>query len=134
MSLFQPYTIHWAGRDHVIPADRIMRAIAVVEEHVTLHELMDVMGQRRTVKMVTMAQAYGALLRFVGVEITDEEVYVAFFAGGDGAELMFSAVRGLQMLMIPPQPAKGAPEGKARGEKKAAAPSSGKPSRRPAGR
>lgn len=132
MSVFEPYEINWCGRDYVIPADQILRAIAVVEQHVTLHELMEVMAKRQTVKMGTMAAAYAALLRFVGVKTTDDEVYASFFNTGDGADTIISAVRGLQMLMIPPSSFKPDPAGKSPDEKRAAARSSKKHSRRPA--
>lgn len=135
MAIFEPYTIEWADQELVIPADRVMRAIAVVEQHVTLHELLDVMGKRRTVQMVKLAEAYAALLTFAGFEISAEKVYAEFFSAGDQAQRIMSAVRGLQMLMIPPSTYRGAEPGNSLGgTRKAAAGSSKKRTKRPVAR
>ncbi|MCB1476652.1 MAG: hypothetical protein H6883_07250 [Rhodobiaceae bacterium] len=102
MSIFEDFSFEWAGRKHVIPADRILKAIAVVEQHLTLHEISVMMGQRKTVRQAQLAAAYGALLRFVGEDVTDEDVYGNFFAGRNSSAAMVSGLLGLQKLMVPP--------------------------------
>ncbi|MFN7177113.1 MAG: hypothetical protein ACK4MX_09515 [Thermaurantiacus sp.] len=129
MSIFEAYNLEWAGEKLVIPPDRVMCAIAVVEQHITLHELFEVMGRRKTVEMVRLAEAYAALLNFAGAEVSAEEVYASFFMSGDQASAIISAVRGLQMLMIPPASYKVTEGNGQDGPRKAAARSSKKPTR-----
>lgn len=107
MSIFESFSFEWEGRKHVIPASSIMRAIAVVEQHVTLHEIVTMMNERKTVRMVQLSAAYAALLRFVGEDVTDEQVYAGFFAGEAGADTMVAGLMGLQKLMVPPSTYKG---------------------------
>lgn len=130
MSMFQDFSFEWNGRAHTIPADRIMGAIGAVEEHLTLHEIHAMMNTRGTVRMERISRAYGALLRYSGVEITDDEVYMSFFAAGATRDTLVSSLVGLQALMVPPEPVKDAEPGKAQGgSAETGANSSAKPSK-----
>lgn len=103
--MFKEIEIVWFDQTFIIPPDRVLRAIAVVEEHLTIGDLARE-SQTGTLRLARMASAWGALLRFCGSRITDDEVYVSLFAGDD-AEVrarMFDSVSTLLALMVPPQP------------------------------
>lgn len=135
MSVFEDFRFEWNGREQIIPADRMMGAIAAVEEHLTLLEIHEMTKQRKTVRFERIARSYGALLRYSGVEVTDDEVYASFFADGAARHKLTASLIGLQQLMLPPSSyAEGEP-GKSQGERRSAgASSSPKRSRQPAGK
>ena len=104
MALFEEVTLEWRGEKHVIPPNGVMRAIAVVEDIVTLPEL-SVEMQSRKFKLSRLAAAYGALLRYAGAKASDEDVYASLFpstAGEDGVLRAASAVMTLISMMVPP--------------------------------
>jgi hypothetical protein len=101
--IFQEITLAWKGREKKIPPDRVMVAVAIAEDIVTLGELarMSVGGD---VKLARVSQAYAALLRFAGHQVTDEEVYDDLFENkNDMVRRALEAVTTLQMLMVPPE-------------------------------
>lgn len=99
-SPFADFAVEWAGAPYTIPARKIMRAIAVVEDIVTLGELSTMVRDDR-LKLSKVAAAYGALLRFAGASVDDEQVYAGLFSGGAQTTAMAS-INGLLGLMIPP--------------------------------
>lgn len=117
MGIFSDIRLEWGADEHVIPAERVLGAIAVVEDVFTLADLN--FSGRGRLPLAKLSMAYGALLRYAGAKISDEEVYNACF-GERGrmvqkraSEMVFS----LQLLMIPPEhlrvaKEKGEPEGK----------------------
>ena len=74
MAIFQPITLTWAGRDFVVPADRVMGAIGVIEDVVTFPELVGSLQSSKP-NMSKLARAYGAVLRYAGASVSDEEIY-----------------------------------------------------------
>lgn len=101
MSIFNPVPIGWEGQDYVIAAERVMGAIAVIENVVTLHELQR-FAARGTAPMATLAMAYGAVLRYAGARVTDEQVYAGMLGPGAKAPDIGAAIAGLLQMMIPP--------------------------------
>lgn len=141
MPIFQPFRLQWAGRDYVIPADRIMGAIAVVEDVIPPMELMAMMASPLSIKPTRIARAYGAVLRYAGANLSDDAVYDGMFAGGeDVSNSVGAALAGLSDLIMPPSlkariAAGETPEGNGnRRARRAAARSSKRPTKRPAGR
>jgi len=61
----------WKGATYRIAEDRAFEAGAAVEEIVTLTELQT---YATAPKFFTIARAFGALLRFAGVKVSDREV------------------------------------------------------------
>lgn len=102
MRAFEDYVIGWEGKDYTIPANQLLPVIAAVEEHVTLHELFQASARNR-VPLARLSQAYGAILRFAGVNIPDDQIYQRMFNGGNLQDKMMDAVNGLLGLMIPPK-------------------------------
>lgn len=98
MSLFKSVTLSWGDVKYVIPADRVLQAIAVTEEHLTLHELQ-VYHARGTAPMARIAQAYAALLRYAGCNVTDEVVYQTIVTKKNDAGAVITA---LLLMMLPP--------------------------------
>jgi hypothetical protein len=95
MALFEPVSLSWGGIEYSIPANRMMRAIAKVEEVITLQQL----GNPDAVPMAKISMAYGTLLRYAGAPVTDEAVYEAMFV--DGASTPMTATQTLLTLMLP---------------------------------
>jgi hypothetical protein len=98
--MFEPITLTWDGREYVIPADQVMRAIAIVEEHITLGELGQA-GDGVRVPLGKISMAFGALLRFAGARVTDAHVYEKVFSDADGSAA--AACIALISLMMPPE-------------------------------
>jgi len=99
MSVFAEVKLNWEGREYVIPPDRVLGAIASVEEFITLNELAQKM-RKNAPPLATLAKAYAALLRYAGAKIDDDAVYAGMFVAGGGE--VVTAVAALLGLMIPP--------------------------------
>jgi hypothetical protein len=102
--MFQPITIKWGGDEYTIPANGVLKAIAIIEEHFTLADMVQQI-RTNTVKMATLACAWGNLLRHLGAKVTDEEVYAGLFEG-DSEEITQRIVTTVNMLMVIMVPAK----------------------------
>lgn len=104
---WEPTVLTWNGRDYTISANSTMGAIARVEDHITLFELIAA-GSSGKPPLAKIAQAYGSLLRYAGARVTDLEVYSAMFgreSGEDGmtVQVAIQALNSLQLLMMPPE-------------------------------
>ena len=97
-SVFQEVKLGFKGEEYTIPPDRVMGAIAVVEEHVTFADLVDT----KRPKLARIAQAFGALLRYAGAKVEDDVVYSAMFDGKTGVQIQ-NAISGLLEIMVPPE-------------------------------
>lgn len=102
-SIFKPVTLKWRGTDYVIEPTRVMRAIAIVEDYVTLHELAVMTEERHTIKTSRIAMAYAALLQYAGAkDATEETVYLGMFRGNENSQqLVASSITGLLTMLIP---------------------------------
>lgn len=100
---FEDIHLGWGGVQYTIPSNRVMGAIARVEDVMTLSELYQ-HGQRETVPLGKIAMAYGALLRYAGAPVSDEDVYAGMFSQGADhlQEQVRSAIEHLCQIMLPP--------------------------------
>lgn len=98
--MFEPVTIQWSGKTYRIEPPQIMRAIAVIEDVVTLEELHK-FYQRNSAPLGKLSMAFGALLRFMGAQVTDEEIYSAMFKSDQANSEVSNAIIVLLNLMIP---------------------------------
>jgi len=98
--LFKPISISWGGNEYTIPADRIMGAIASVEDIMTLKELGDYM-QKNDAPLGKLAMAFGTVLRYAGARVRDEEIYSSMFE--DGSVNIMNCLTILLTMMLPPQ-------------------------------
>lgn len=104
MAIFDDIKLEWQGRERVIPARRVMGAIATIEDVVTLVELQRY-GERGAMPMAKLAMAYAAVLRYAGAQAGDDEVYASLF-GSDADEAqgrMLASIQTLMMMMVPPE-------------------------------
>lgn len=101
MNQFQEVKLSWGGKTLIIRPDQVMRAIAVIEEHVTIKELSD-FAKRGTAPMARLALAYADLIKFAGGEARSEDIYATMFSGQEGADAAALAINGLLQLMLPP--------------------------------
>lgn len=123
--MFQPYILKWKGEEFQIPPDRLMMAGAVVDDFTTLGDLLGQL-QTRDFKLIKIARAYGALLRFAGAKVTDEEVRDGMFKGVTiEPAAVVGSVLGLLQLFLPEDAfqaiATGNPRDRAKPKKKRAA-------------
>lgn len=134
MSVFDDIRLHWQGRDYVIRSNRVMGAIARIEDSLTIAELQQY-SERNTAPLAKIAMAYGAVLRYAGARVDDDEVYEGLFAADDSSEVIMASLQTLLTMMVPPSAlvsgSDGTPGEPPKGNSKpAAARSSKKPTRR----
>src|SRR4051812_44544491 len=100
MAIFEDVTFTWLDRDYVLPASRLLKTIAAIEDVLTLAQLARHQAQG-SVPMAKLAQAYGIMLRSAGAPFTDDQVYDGLFADEDGnmQGRIMTYVVSLQMLM-----------------------------------
>jgi hypothetical protein len=104
MGSFEDIRLQWAGKDYTIRANRVLGAIARIEDVLTLSELQR-FSMRGTAPMAKLSMAYGAVLRYAGATVTDEEVYAGMFGEtGTGADAVVESISALVAMMVPPQP------------------------------
>ena len=116
MSVFQPVTLAWQGKEYEIESDKVMMLIAKIEDVITLSEVYNY-AQKGAAPVAKIAMAYGVALRYAGASVRDDEVYKGLFGGGDDS--IPAALNALLAMMIPPEDLqqKGQPTGK--GKRKA---------------
>lgn len=117
MNRFDDVRLEWNGKEYVIPSDSVMGAICRIEDVITLIELIR-FKSRGANPQGKIAAAYGAVLRYAGANVKDEDVYFGMFKGS-GPEAIATTQRSIEMLlemMLPPDSVfegkpKGAPAG-----------------------
>lgn len=100
-NVFEDFSIEWAGDHYVIPANRLLKTIAAVEQVVTYGELI-AFASRRTAPFATLAGAYGVVLRSAGAFVSDDDVYAGMFGADVSSDHILDAINGLFALMTPP--------------------------------
>ncbi len=103
MAHFEPIELEWRGVTYTLRGDgKIMRALAAVEDHITLAELAA--GQERgTIPLAKLSRAYAELLRQAGCRVvSDADVYAGMWDGGVNHEAIQEAINSLLMMMMPP--------------------------------
>jgi hypothetical protein len=105
MSSFDDINLEWEGKPFIIKSNRVLGAIARIEDVITLSELQR-FGMRGGSPLAKIAMAYGAVLRYAGAQVTDEEVYRGLFSQGKktSAETVMLSIHSLVSMMIPPMP------------------------------
>lgn len=99
--MFKDITLTWAGRDWTIPANRMLAAICVIEDSITIGELSQAMREQR-VPAAKVATAYRSLLRFAGANVDAEDVYRAMYSADPSSLSIYDASLALINVMIPP--------------------------------
>jgi hypothetical protein len=102
--VFEDIPLSWHGTEYVVPANRVMGAIKVIENHITLAELYRGISETGGVKLVSLSEAYAAILRYAGAKNIDaEEVYGDIFSSANQQRSTQDAIMGLLSMMIPPE-------------------------------
>lgn len=101
--VFEDVKLSWAGKGYTIPANRMLEAIARIEDHVTLVEITRHFQQRGSVPLARLALAFHAVLEFAGADarIRADDVYAGMFAGSDEQVAALGAVTTLLGMMVP---------------------------------
>jgi hypothetical protein len=115
MAIFNDVGLGWDGADYTIPPNRVLGAIAEIEQVITLSEIA-AYHQRGTAPMAKLAQAFGTALRYAGAKVDDDEVYAGMIRGGDSQSVAIASVTTLLQMMLPPASIvqKAAPRGNGR--------------------
>lgn len=100
MALFDDIKLEWAGKAYTIPANKVLGAIARVEEIVTISDLAQA-AKKQTLPLAKLSMAYGSLLRYAGAQVEDDEVYGGMFGSQEEAGRTATAIGGLLAMMIP---------------------------------
>jgi hypothetical protein len=105
MRSFADVPVTWEGKKYIIRANQLMQVIARVEGILTFHELNE-FTRKRTIATAKVAMAYGVVLRFLGIDVEDETIYLKMFPStenpGEYEAEVTQAVTGLMALMMPP--------------------------------
>lgn len=99
MSLFDGVTFQWGGKTVSLPPDRLLGALARLEEHVSLGELA-AMGHR--VRYGRLARGVAAVLRYAGHHADPEAVYAAILTDPGARGAAGAAVAALLAVASPP--------------------------------
>ena len=114
MSVFESVKISWGDSEYEIPADRVLGAIARIEQVVTLPEIHSMAQRGGAFQLTRISAAYASVLRYACTDpndpvskITTEDVYAGMFVGAGGSTsqaVIMAAVTGLMSMMVPPSP------------------------------
>ena len=96
-SVFEPIEIIWDEKKYEIPSNEVMGLIERIEDRISFADLA-----RPDFKFSRLASAWGTVLRYVGVVITDEQIYKDMLKGATLKEVQ-TAINALLMIMIPPE-------------------------------
>lgn len=99
-SIFDDVKLGWNGREVVLRSHRVMGALARVEDVITYGELIQSAGAGK-IPVAKLSAAYASILRYAGVDVTDEDVYAGMMRDGMNQAQIMGAVQGLLEIMIP---------------------------------
>ncbi len=101
--MFIPVELVWKDHTYTILPDRVLGAIAVIEGHLTMSELAQE-AQSGHLRLARLSRTFGALLRYAGSRVTDDEIYAELFRGepGEVRQRIIDSVNILMALMVPP--------------------------------
>lgn len=104
MGLFDGVSFRWDGKTVTIPPDRLLGALARLEEVVPLGELA-AMGHRA--RHGKVSEAFAAVLRFAGIEADAETVFARTLLDGEARAEAHGAITALIQSAQPPQRQRG---------------------------
>lgn len=99
--IFEPVILTWHGSEYEIAPDRIMGAIAKIEDVITLKELGEY-AMKGDAPLAKLAMAYSSVLRYAGCKVTDAEVYQSMFDSSNSVSIL-GCINALLAMMIPPK-------------------------------
>jgi hypothetical protein len=99
MSSFVDVVLNWDGKQYTIKAYRVLGAVARIEDHVTMVELMQA-AQAGSMPVAKVAMALGAVLKYAGAPATPEDVYEHILTSSGAAVL--ECLNSILELVVPP--------------------------------
>lgn len=118
MSVFQSIAFAWQGRNYTIPSTETMRVFDAVEDIAPFSRWVEY-HSTGSAPVGKMARAAGAILRHVGVDVTDEDVLHATISDVSRAKEAGAMVATVICAVMPVSPVAN-PKGKS--SKKSAPP------------
>ena len=99
MSIFQEFAITWNDKEYIVPPEKVMGLVEVVEDIITIEELNNKGG----IKRAKVSRAFATALQYSGCSsVTQEDVYNKFFSAESKIE-MGMIISSILVLMIPPE-------------------------------
>jgi hypothetical protein len=105
MSGFEPLNLEWSGRTVTIRPNRMMGAMQVYERHISPQDFLLIARGGIGAAPAVCCAAYGALLRYAGERVIDDDIYVACRDegwAGDQSLAITDKLLELQLLRLPP--------------------------------
>lgn len=99
--MFDSIGLGWKGKTYTIPPRKVIEAIAIVEEVITLQELTEY-ARRGSAPVARLSRAYARVLDFAGCKVDASEVYEEMFDGA-ASQTITTSINALLMMMIPPK-------------------------------
>jgi hypothetical protein len=99
MSIFKEVGLTWDGKEYVVPSEKVMGLVGVIEEHITLEEMVGT-----GVKRVKVAKAFSAALVYAGCRVSEEAVYEKLFF--DRGLTTTNTVAAILSIVVPPDSVK----------------------------
>lgn len=101
MGIFEPVVLTWNGQEYEIAPDRLMGAIASIEDIITLKEVGEY-AMKGDAPIAKLSMAYGKVLRYAGCKVKDDEIYGAMFSNANSTSVL-GCINALLAMMIPPR-------------------------------
>ncbi|MFA5387044.1 MAG: hypothetical protein WC322_01455 [Candidatus Paceibacterota bacterium] len=99
--MFEDVILKWRGVDYPVKYNRIVGAIARVEQHLTLFELLQY-TERNTIPFGRVSQAFQAALAYAGAKVTVDEIYEWMMDNPAEMVNVTECLNSLLELMVPP--------------------------------
>jgi hypothetical protein len=100
--MWKDLELRWKGKAYVIPGNRVTQAIALIEPHMTVTEMMGFLVRGGT-PYFKIACCYAELLKFAGVkDVTESDVAARMFGPDSIQEDAAVLVHYLLERIIPP--------------------------------
>lgn len=104
--VFEPIQLVWKDKEYTIPGNKVMGCIRSIEDVITLDQLA-AYADKQSAPTGKLASAYARALRYAGVPVSDDEVYLDFTAELEDEEqgplMMMAAIQAIMVLMLPPK-------------------------------
>lgn len=111
MQGFEDVTLTWRGQSYIVPANRQMMLIAVIEDALSGssgQQALTVLFRREGPPYSKLAAAFGAALRHAGARVSDEDVYLSMMedmahkSKADVTEMIQATIVALLSIIAPP--------------------------------
>lgn len=106
MSIFKEVGLSWKGEEFIVPPEKVMGLIEVIEDSITLEELHNPRGINRS----KTSKAFACALRYAAqnskpakmCNVTQQDVYTTLFAAETGSNIT-TIMTSLMLMMVPPE-------------------------------